>query len=186
MVISNVSVIETGSFDDFRDALKHLGKMKAYVGIPEKETSRPGEEITNAGLLFIHTNGSPLQHIPARPVIEPAIEAADNKKMITDELEQVISSELDGKNDEAVAHLIKAGTLGSNAAKRWFRDPRNNWAPLSTNPLGSFLAGKVSKSLNYPVTPDMSYADAKQASGFDKTLIITGELRRAITHVEEY
>lgn len=156
-----IKVTESGDLGDFRKAIVNLKKMKAFVGIPEAATSRPGEVITNAELMYIHTNGSPLQNIPARPVIEPAIEASDNRRMIDDEFEQIATNELDGKHDEAVAHLIKAGQVGSNAAKRWFRDPRNGWAP------------------NRPSTI--------ARKGSDRPLIgITGELRRNITHVEEY
>lgn len=160
MVYGTVKVTESGDLGDFRKAIKHLGEMKAFVGIPEAATSRPGEVVTNAELMYIHTNGSPLKNIPARPVIEPGIEVSDNRKMIVDELEQVAKNELDGKPDEAIAHLIMAGTVGSNAAKRWFRDPRNGWAP------------------NAPMTI--------ARKGSDRPLINTGELRRAITHVEEY
>lgn len=161
MVKPEITVTEGGSFDTVRKGISHLSKMRAYVGIPEKAASRPGEVINNAELLYIHTNGSPLQNIPARPVIEPAIEASDNREMIEAELAECADAELDGKIDEAVNHLIKAGQVGSNAAKRWFRDPRNGWPE------------------NKPSTI--------AAKGSDQPMIgITGELRRAITHVEEY
>lgn len=160
MVKPTITVTESGSFDEVKKNLAHLSEMKVYVGIPEKETSRQGQVVTNAGLMFIHTNGSPLQHIPPRPVIEPAIEAPDNKARIINELEQVASSELDGNVDAAIEHLVRAGTLGANAAKRWFRDPRNGWAPNAPRTIA--------------------------AKGSDRPLIDTGELRRAITHVEEY
>lgn len=160
MVIGEISVTESGELESFHKAIKHLGEMKAYVGVPEKAASRPNEEINNAELMYLHTNGSPLQNIPARPVIEPAIEADDNKKMIVDELEKCANAELDGRIDDAVAFLQRAGTVGANAAKRWFRDPRNGWPP------------------NAPMTI------AKKGS--DRPLIDTGELRRSITHVEEH
>lgn len=160
MVKPEISVTEGGGFDEVRKGLAHLGNMRAYVGIPEKAATRPGEIINNAELMYIHTNGSPLRKIPARPVIEPAIEASDNKEHITDELEKCAAAELDGRIDEAIDHLVRAGRLGSNAAKRWFRDPRNGWPPNSPRTIA--------------------------AKDSDRPLIDTGELRRAITHVEEY
>lgn len=142
-----------------RKALGNLGRARAYVGIPEAATSRPGQVITNAALMYIHTHGSTLRNIPPRPVIEPAIEAQDNRAVITNELELCAAAELDGKPDEMALHLKRAGTAGANAAKRWFRDPRNGWAPNAPSTIA--------------------------AKGSDRPLIDTGELRRAITHVEE-
>jgi hypothetical protein len=159
MVKPTVTVTEGGDFDTVKKGLSSLSKMRAYVGIPEKATSRRSQVVTNAGLLYIHTHGSALHNIPPRPVIEPAIEAPDNRARIEDELMMCADAELDGKIDEAVLHLSRAGTLGANAAKRWFRDPRNGWPP------------------NAPSTI--------RAKGSDRPLIDTGELRRSITHVEE-
>jgi hypothetical protein len=125
-----ITVTEGGELETVRNGLKNLSNMRAYVGIPEANNSRPGQVIGNAALLYIQTNGANLPNgavIPPRPVIEPSIEA--NRKIIEDELEQCIDAEIEGKIDEAITHLKKAGTLGANGAKRWFRDPRNGWAP---------------------------------------------------------
>lgn len=69
-----------------KDALQFLKDTPVYVGVPENKTVRRKEDgekvaITNAELMFIHTNGSPRNNIPARPVIEPAIE--DDKERIS-------------------------------------------------------------------------------------------------------
>lgn len=154
-----ITVTEGGTLDDVRKALSSLSNAKVYVGIPEAKTSRKGEPVTNAGLMYIHTHGSALRNIPPRPVIEPAIEAKDNKDNITKELELAANSELDGDRANTLLHLKRAGTLGSNAAKRWFTDPRNGWAPNAPSTIA--------------------------AKGSDRPLIDKGELRRAITHVEE-
>ena len=69
-----IQVSESGDFSFVKAALGTLQNAKIYIGIPEAETTRNSQAVTNAGLLFIHTNGSPLRHIPARPVIEPSIE----------------------------------------------------------------------------------------------------------------
>ena len=53
--------------------LDFMKENEVYVGIQQKESKREDEQITNAELLFIHTNGSPINNIPPRPVIEPAI-----------------------------------------------------------------------------------------------------------------
>lgn len=159
-----ITVTEGGSLEDVRKALANLSHARVLVGIPEAETSRPGEVVTNAGLMYIHTHGAHLPNgavIPARPVIEPAIEAPDNRELIEEQLGLAARAELDGKPDEMRLHCKLAGTLGANAAKRWFRDPRNNWQENADSTIA--------------------------AKGSDRPLIgITGELRRAITHVEEF
>jgi hypothetical protein len=139
------------------EALKRLQEAAVYVGIPADHSLRTGDDITNAQLLYIHSHGSPLQNIPARRVIEPAIEAPDNKARINAELKQAAQAALEGKPEDVHQHLEKAGQLGENASKRWFTDPRNNWAP------------------NAPATIE--------EKGSDKPLIDTGEMRRSITHV---
>lgn len=157
-----ITVTEAGDLDFVRKALSNLSHARVLVGIPEAETSRPGQVVTNAGLMYIQTNGAHLPNgavIPPRPVIEPAIEAPDNRELIEEQLGLAAQAELDGKPDEMRRHLFLAGQLGSNAAKRWFRDPRNNWAPNAPSTIA--------------------------AKGSDRPLIDQGELRRAITHVEE-
>ena len=114
-----------------------------------------GSNVSNAQLLYIHTNGSPARHIPARPVLEPAIVAPGNREAIAYELSQAVTANLNGQSP--LRSLKRAGIAGSNAAKSWFTDSRNGWAP------------------NAPSTI--------KAKGSDKPLIDTGALRQAITYV---
>lgn len=154
--------IKTSSTDStakLKASLAQLAKKQVYVGVPEDQTSRGSGGVTNAGLLYLHTHGSALQNIPARPVIEPAIQASDNKALLTKELGAAAQAVLDGKPAEAKQGLNRAGQLGANAAKRWFTDPRNGWRE------------------NAPATIERK--------GSDKPLIDTGELRRSITYVVE-
>lgn len=69
-----------------QDRLKELDRVDVLVGIPARTTPRTKQVINNASLLFIHTHGSPIRGIPARPVIEPAIAASGNKEAISTEL----------------------------------------------------------------------------------------------------
>lgn len=113
--------------------------------------------ISNAQLLYIHSKGSPLRNIPARPVLEPAIEAKGNREGIAAELAKAVQASLHGNDEDVTRYLKRAGLSASNAAKRWFTDSRNNWAP------------------NAPATI--------RAKGSDQPLIDTGALRQAITYV---
>ena len=140
------------------DAMRSLERSDVLVGIPEETSPRKGEPISNAQLMYIHTRGSRLKNIPARPVIEPAIEQPDTRALIAAELKTAAVEVLAGNPGAATRNLRRAGTLGSNAAKRWFRNPRNNWAPNAESTI--------------------------RRKGSDEPLIgLTGEFRRSITFV---
>jgi hypothetical protein len=109
--------------------------------------------------LYIHTFGSPIYNITPRPIIEPAIEDAQNRKIIEKELELAAKSALEGKESEMVNHLKRAGMLAQNLVRAWFTNPKNHWAP------------------NAPSTI--------KRKGSDKPLIDKGDLRKSITYVVE-
>lgn len=138
--------------------LRKLQKVDVLVGWPEDTSHRKeSTQITNPQLAFVHSHGSPLQNIPARPILQPAIEAPDNKALITEELKRAAQSALSAEPTEATAHLNRAGLAAANAAKSWFTDARNQWAP------------------NRPATI--------ARKGSDKPLIDTGQLRRSVSFV---
>lgn len=161
-----------------------LGKLAAYVGVPADEAGRTGAltklagnatgkrakklrdlvlkgagAVNNAELLFIHTKGSPLRKIPARPVLQPAVEADGNKQAIAAELASSMKASIAGDHELAVKRMRRVALTGQNAARRWFTDPRNAWAP------------------NAPSTI--------KAKGSNRPLIDTGALRNAIVGIVE-
>jgi len=150
-----VTLTKGGSAKAFAEGLKNISKLEVLVGVPAEKASRKGDKINNAEIMYIQTNGSPLRGIPARPVIEPAIE--DDKQAISAELSEAAKSMLDGKRDETIRHLKRAGMEGANAARAWFVSAKNNWAP------------------NAPSTI--------RRKGSDKPLIDTSEMRKSITFV---
>jgi hypothetical protein len=123
---------------EVRKALDAVAKMEVLIGIPQEKDSR-------------------LRGIPARPVIQPAIQAEGNKQAIAEELKQAGAAQLQGDPEKATRFLRRAGTTGANAAKAWFTDARNNWAP------------------NAPATI--------RRKGSSRPGINTGAMRRAITWV---
>ena len=141
-------------------AMNFMMGNEVYVGISDETTTREkGEPVTNAELMFIHTNGSPINNIPARPVIEPAIE--DDKDRLASMMEGVFLSAEKGDTDGALKKLKLAGMRAQNVCRAWFTNPKNGWAP------------------NSPRT-----AARKRAKGSTdpKPLIDTGELRKSITY----
>jgi hypothetical protein len=186
---ANITVSESGGFDFIKEAIGTLKNAKVYIGIPEAETTRKSKAVTNAGLLFIHTNGSPLRHIPARPVIEPSIEA--NHEVLEEGLHEAASLILDGQKSEAEITLKKVGTLGATGAKRWFTDSRNGWrqnAPSTIRRKLAKLTGqrlrKALKVLN-SIDENMPLYGTSELDSINTPLIDTGEMRRSISHVEE-
>lgn len=150
------SILDDKSPELFK-LLQDISGQSVLVGIPEEKTGRKGDPVTNAQLMYIHTNGSEPNGIPARPVIEPAIEAHGNKEVISEELGESARSMMDGNTPAARHHLKRAGMAGQNAAREWFTDPRNGWVENS----------------------DATIA----AKGSDRPLIDTGQLRKSIVYV---
>ncbi len=136
-------------------SIKELKKIDVLVGIPQEEAGREQNDITNAELLYIHTNGSPANNIPPRPVVEPAIQ--DSKEEIGTLLKEAILKALEGDTGGAMAGMERAGTQGENAVKGWFTNPKNGWAENAES--------------------------TKKKKGSSKPLIDTGQLRKSITHV---
>jgi hypothetical protein len=159
-----------------------LTKLAAYVGIPASDARTRStqllamagklksgskkrawlekastEDANNAELLFIHTKGSPIRHIPARPVLEPAVAANGNRQPIAAELAASVKASLAGDKELAVKKMKRAALQGQSVSRAWFTDSRNNWAP------------------NAPGTI--------KRKGSDRPLIDTGALRNAIVGI---
>lgn len=149
------------SLNQLEKAIKELVKNNVLVGVPRDKDIRQGDsqydnyenEVTNASLMYLHTNGSPLQNIPARPVIEAALFAY--RPRIVKGMKQIILDVLTGK--PANSGFEKVGLLSQNICQDWFDDPKNNWAP------------------NAPMTIALK--------GSDKPLIDTGQLRKSIVYI---
>jgi hypothetical protein len=131
-----------------------LTKHAAYVGIPSS-TSRDrsaqllgmasnakagskkrrklekaaAEDVTNSELLYIFSKGSPARSQPARPVLEPAVAADGNRQAIAHELAEAAKFGLHGDAEKSMQRIRRASLAGQNAARKWFTDSRNNWAP---------------------------------------------------------
>lgn len=171
------------------DKLKKIASLEVYVGIPEvtgprevrtEEIATKGEAVSNAQLCYIHTHGSPVNNIPARPIIEPAIEAEDNKEAIAKQLGEASKALLDQKQTEVRRSLRLAGMEGQNRVRAWFIDPRNGWAqnsPLTALRKVEKLRGKALKEVQGRLAASESIGD------ISRPLIDTGQLRRSMTYV---
>ena len=193
MMIGTVSLTKKDTGLSLDKVMADISKLAVYVGIPEDKSIRKEKNANNAQLLFIHTNGSPLRHIPKRPVVEPAIE--HDKDKISVYLGEALKAILDGKPVGEVKKLLhKAGLEGEEAARLWFDDPRNNW---QENALSTILA-KIRKKKGFKMAGykrlsnriaarqkarNAAQAYYEGAEGINEVLVDTDQMRKALTHV---
>jgi signal recognition particle subunit SEC65 len=168
---------------DIRKSLENLARKTVCVGIPDS-VEHPDSKITNAQLLYIHTNGvrdkemiREMQHdlntMPYSKAHElyvhengsplwkspprPVLAPAidANKEQIGELMKDTAVDALEGKDISPA--LNQVGMQGQNIARAWFTDPRNDWEENKQSTI--------------------------KKKGSDRPLIDTGELRKAITYV---
>jgi hypothetical protein len=141
--------------DQIKADMQKLMQTDVYVGIPQEKASRPGEPVNNAELAYIQTNGSELQNIPARPIIEPIIEK--NKDLIGEYMKQAGKLILTGDTAQGMNKLEEIGLRISTKIKDNFMDPNNGWAE--------------------------NKASTIKAKGSDRPLIDTASMLNSITYI---
>jgi hypothetical protein len=144
-----------GQIEKIMKALDELRNHEVMIGIPDSDGGRKaGDPVSNAELLFIHTNGSPVNNIPPRPVLEPAMKKKQDQ--ISTLLRKATEEALDGDKAGVMNALEIAGIEGQNIARKYFTDS-NGW------------------EANTPATV--------ARKGSSRPLIDTGQMRKAITYV---
>lgn len=150
---------QTPSDDNINNAellyIQSHGVRKVEMRKEMQQHIDAGKSYSEAHSLYIQSHGSPLWHIPPRPVLEPSIEAS--KEPIAKQLQGAAVAAIDGNHQEVDNALHRAGIVAENAAKAWFENPQNGWPPNSPKTIAK--------------------------KGSDSPLIDTGEMRKAITHV---
>lgn len=106
--------------DNTKELLKRLESLRNYdllVGVPQSEGEREyNEEITNAQLMFIHSEGSPVNNIPPRPVID--ITLKEEKSKINEKFKKIINNVLNNTNPKQ--ELERLGIYVVNKIKAKF------------------------------------------------------------------
>jgi hypothetical protein len=183
-----ITKIGTPSLEETMERiLKELEKASVYVGIPESTTARKAGEMTNAALLAIHTKGSPINHLPPRPVLEPAIEESNTKDRITRELLKAAEAGLKKDHDGFIKGLEKAGIVAQNASRAWFTNPLNGWPPDQPATIKrklSKISGKKKREAALTNFQETLQAGGSM-EGIDHPLIDTAQMRKAIVFLVE-
>jgi hypothetical protein len=167
----------------FDQGMAKIKGMASYVGVTAKTSSRKGQKINNAELLFILSKGSPIRKLPATPWLEPSIAADGNREPIANELAAMSKACLDNNPKEAMARLRRAGTAGQNAAQSWPMDARNGWPELKDSTKKSRLRRMKKKARAAFAVAQMEYLAGVGPNPFTRN-VDTSALLNSITHVE--
>lgn len=193
MIDGSVGVSSSGvGLNDILESLKLLSKIDVLVGIPEEESSREegssreGGEISNAYLAFIQTEGSPINKIPPRPFLKPAIDDSENQEKIEVELRKAAKFALDGNVEATNSALNRAGMQGQNVVRDWFTNPKNGWPPNSPYTILEKLRkmnSSIARAAVRHVDEGGSLSDISGLEGMTRPMIDTDQLRKAVSYV---
>lgn len=149
--------------ENFNRIIKKFKNDAVLVGIPEADTNRKaneGEEpITNAAILAINEFGSPANNIPPRPVM--AIGIRKSKTEIAEQFKLAVRGAFKSGLSALSTYYNRAGLIASNSIK------------------------KTINSQDGIREPSDATLAIRKAQGFKgtKALIVTGQMRNAITYV---
>ena len=139
-------------------ALQYLQTHTVDVGLPSSASGH------SRFLLGIHEHGSPIMHIPPRPVVQPALAQSDVRSAMSDAMKFGLSAAMEVDMDGTVAALEAAGQAGADGIRTYIDagvSPGN--APVTVS--GGWIYNRVAK-VGVPVA----------GKGFNKPMIRTGEL----------
>lgn len=90
--------------------LKHFPQYIVEIGVMSDKTHRKEKVklgLTNAELMYIHENGSLLQNIPARPVLDLTLRWASETKLVKETLSKAVEAYLVKYEEKDVDKVIK-------------------------------------------------------------------------------
>ncbi len=149
----------------FNETISKFKRDAILIGIPEEKADRKDLEkkaegpINNAAILAINEFGSPKNNIPARPVMSIGIKNA--QKEIVEQMKQGAKLALSKGFAAIDTYYNRAGIIASNSVKK---------------------AINSQEGIKPPAAETLA---ARRAAGFKgtKALIVTGQMRNAITYV---
>ena len=148
----------TESLEKRLAALRYLASHQVDVGLPPSAPSR------SRFLLAIHEHGSPVMHIPPRPVIGPGLSRPETREAMSSALLQAAEAAHAGDLPAAQAALESCGQAGADGIRSRIDSgiqPSNSPVTIS----GGWVYNRVAHT-GVPV----------RGKGFDKPLYDTGAL----------
>lgn len=146
--------------DKFNDIVKAFKKDAVLVGIPQDKTQRKTHDmINNATLLAINNFGSAAANIPARPVMNIGIKNAQAD--IAEQFKLAVQKSFQQGINALNIYYNRAGIIASNSIKK---------------------AINSQEGIDGPAESTLATRKSQGFSG-TKALIVTGQMRNAITYV---
>ena len=145
-------------------AVKVLKGTEVEVGLPESA----GEHLRF--ILAVQEHGSPVMHIPPRPVVQPGLNREETKSAMREAIETALNSAVQGDEAGVLAGFEAAGQAGADGIRAYIDEgisPAN--APITVH--GGGLYNQVGKK------------EVKiSGKGFNKPMYKTGALYRAFSY----
>ena len=129
---------DTEKIENREKCLSFLRKHKVDVGLTSSASGR------SFFLLGIHTRGSPIMHIPPRPVVEPALAQESLKEEMGEFLVDSCEAAFEGDMSGTVAGMENAGQRGADGIREYIDGgiaPPN--APVTIS--GGWIYNRVAK-----------------------------------------
>lgn len=141
-------------FNYLQNALDKISKYRLELGVFTGKTRRKVQVgMTNAELMFVHENGSPLRNIPARPVLQMTIDYA-NQNLISKTVDKCIDLILNGKENEVETELNRLAIKIENYARKIIYSNDGRLAPNAPSTIARkgdnhplFDTGQLSRSI---------------------------------------
>ena len=115
---------DSARLDQMLDALDVLAHTEVGVGIPPENDHHSGP-FSATQLLYLHESGCPVNRVPPRPVIDPALSNEGVQEAMSDALLESLDSALQGDTSGVMAGLEKAGGIGTEALRNYILDGGN-------------------------------------------------------------
>jgi len=177
----------TDNFKKLTQSVEALTNTQVMVGVPDDKTSRKEGEINNAELAYIHDKGSPEAGIPARPFMEPGIKAV--KAQIEQEFQNagkaILGGGKFGSAKSVEGYLNRIGLICVRSIRAVIT------AGIAPELAPSTIKGRINrikgKARKKKILAELaSGTPASRQNGVEglfTPLIVTGQLRNAITYV---
>ena len=104
---------DTEKLEDRLQCLRYLATHTVEVGLTSSASGR------SRTLLAIHEHGSPAMHIPARPVVKPALAKPSVQAEMGQAMMKACASAMNGDMDGVTAALEESGQAGVDGIHAW-------------------------------------------------------------------
>ena len=154
------------AMDKRLQALQKLKNTKVKVGLPESAGGRLHF------ILAVQEHGSPLMHIPSRPVITPALRRPETRQQMAEAMKDAVRAAWEGEDPHPA--LEAAGQAGADGIRAYI----DSHIPPPNSPVtvhGGWVYNRKARKCVYV-----------HGKGFDKPLFDTGTLYNAFDYeIEE-